>query len=80
MSRQVLKSLMTVCTLSVGLAVLTPMASAFNPQPEPPEVSKGARSKLAKRAFNPQPEPPEINKGLRKKSVPKIRHRFRLSR
>ena len=80
MPRLVLKSLMTVCTVGVGLAVLTPMASAFNPQPEPPEISKGARSKLAKRAFNPQPEPPEINKDLSKKRVPKIRYKFRRSR
>jgi hypothetical protein len=75
-----LKSLTTVCTLSVGLAVLAPMASAFNPQPEPPEAGKGIRSKLAKRAFNPQPEPPEINKGLGKKRVPKIKFKIGLSR
>jgi hypothetical protein len=80
MPRLILKSLMTVCSISFGLAVLAPMASAFNPQPEPPEASKGVRSKLDKRAFNPQPEPPEVNTGLKKRRVPKIRNKFRLSR
>jgi hypothetical protein len=79
MFRRILKSLITACTVSFGLAALTPTASAFNPQPEPPEISKRVPSKLAKRAFNPQPEPPEINNGPGKR-FPKLRRKFGLSR
>jgi hypothetical protein len=80
MPRLILKTLMTVCTVSFGLTALAPMASAFNPQPEPPEVGRGIQSKLDRKAFNPQPEPPEVTNGLKKKRVPKIRFKFRRSR